>query len=128
MYASSHDVHRPSLIGLSQAARVRGYAPAFARRGPGVRCLSSPSCRVRRDVSSSRDEGYPMDDSRFDRLTKRLAERRSRREVVRALVASALGGAVTVAGVESGLAKPPGPKPIVCPKGKPNLCNNSTCV
>ena len=71
-----------------------------------------------------------MDGNQFDRVTKWMSTRRTRRETVRTLIGGALSGAAVVAGSESALAgkpdKPPRPpKPIApecCPASTPKLC------
>src|SRR6478735_11175008 len=68
-----------------------------------------------------------VDGNQFDRVTKWMSTRRTRRETVRALVGGALSGAAVVAGSENALAgKPPKPPkpgpPDCCPTSAPTLC------
>ena len=67
-----------------------------------------------------------MDGNQFDRITKWMSTRRTRRESMRAVVGGAIGAVAVVSGSESALAAKP-VKSDYCPSDAPKLCD-LTCT
>ncbi len=65
-----------------------------------------------------------MDQERFDRITRTLASRQSRRSLLKALTGTAVSGALAAVGIGGAVAAPKADKPSKC-YGDNSLCTNA---
>src|SRR5690349_3152311 len=71
---------------------------------------------------------YSMDSSRFDEFTKFLARRPSRRQMLKGMLASVFGGALSSLGLENAFAATCNNGPgQPCASTQPRCCNGAVC-